>query len=542
MWPFKKKVVKHVDESKLHEGASLLAQAALELNRSVDDVKDTVKANALDDFDRRIRNIVQIMSDPIAVIDSEGTICMCNTALAVAFGYEYEELLGSNISMLMPAVHAEHHTDYVKRYLDKHPQTFHDYASRIVGHVRELRAKRSNGELFPIEMSVTEISRPDDARLFMGVFHDISKHKQYEEHLKKQRQYYHDILNALPINIFFKDAHGVYQFVNNKYKETFDKTDDEIVGKKDIDLWKTEASSIAAEEDRFVLTTGENYYTERRIGKNEFFIGKTLVKTGDCNNVVGFSIDITEKKVNERKVDEQRLKIKAIFDGSPYGICSVNESGRILESNKKLVQLLGLTYKREIIGKNIIDYVGSGEQSQLLDLLDTAEEDGFAQKDICFALKTGHLYGRITANLIEREDEDTYFILTFEDITATMEREQQLNILYSAINASSDVIAITNKNSEIIFVNDTFVDYYGYSREEAIGQRPSILNSGVHSKEFFHMMYERIMVGYTWEGEIVNKKKDGTIVNDYMTINPIKNPDGKIAYYLAIKRIQRNDK
>lgn len=542
MWPFKKKTFKKVDESKLHEGANLLAQAAMELSKSVDEVKTTVKLNALDDFDRRIRNIVQIMSDPIAVIDTEGTIRICNIALAKTFGYEHEELLGQNISILMPAAHAEHHGGYVKAYLSKHPHTIDDYSNRIVGHVRELRAKKYNGELFPIEMSVTEISRPDDERLFMGVFRDISKHKEHEEYLKSQRQFYHDILDSLPINIFYKDQNGKYVFVNNHYEQSFNLDSEDIVGKKDNDLWNAESSSIAAEEDGLVLNTGEKYYTERKIAGREYFIGKTLVKSSNSKNVVGFSIDITDKKENERKVDEQRVKIKAIFDNSPNGICTVNENGRILETNKKLVQLLGFTYKREIIGKNIMDYVVSGEGQVMLDLMDTAEEDGFAQKDISLVGKKTELCVRIIANLMEREDEKGVFILTFEDITATKDKEQQLAALYTAMNASSNLIAITNKNSEIIFVNDAFLEFYGYTRDEVIGGTPRILNSGKHNKKFFEDMWGKISVGEIWESDIINKKKDGTLTNDHMVINPIKDSDGRIAYYLAIKRAQANDK
>ena len=535
MWPFKKKPIKKIDYTKLSEGLNLLHQAAFDLGSSADDVAKHVQCSSSEDFDRRLKNIIHILSDSVIVIDMSHTISIVNTAAEQTFGYEKNELNGKNLSVLMPSVHAERHSGYVNSYVHKNPEA-EQYSSKIVGQIREIRGKKKNGELFPIELSITELVRPNGQIIFMGVIRDISKHKQHEELLKARKKYYQTILDTLPINIFIKDKDGRYGFINNKFKESFKKSDGEIIGFKDESLWSKTLASIAIEEDNIVRITQQNYYTERKIKNKHFYIGKSLITDDTTDSIVGFSIDITDMKNAEQTIEEQRIKIKAIFDNSPFGMCSLNESGRIIEINKKLVRLLGYDNKRELIGTNIIDYADLGQEPEILELLDNAEEDCFAQKDLILKNKNNEsIYLKITANLLD-DDMTANFIITCDDITQDKVKDDQLKILSSAINAASDLIIITDINSNIVFVNDAFLDFYGYTRTEVIGKNPHILNSGLHDKQFFDDMYSKISKGDIWVGNIKNKKKDGTITEDFMTINSIKNFNGQNSFYLAIKR------
>lgn len=126
-------------------------------------------------------------------------------------------------------------------------------------------------------------------------------------------------------------------------------------------------------------------------------------------------------------------------------------------------------------------------------------------------------------------------ILDVSDIylnhTHSYERLKNIN---DALNQSA-IVAITNRKGEILSVNDYFCKLSKYTREELIGQNHRILNSGVHSKEFFVNLWKTITRGETWQGEICNRAKDGSLYWVKTTIVPFKDEKGNIEQFISIR-------
>lgn len=110
---------------------------------------------------------------------------------------------------------------------------------------------------------------------------------------------------------------------------------------------------------------------------------------------------------------------------------------------------------------------------------------------------------------------------------------QFLETFVAGINASA-IVAMTDLDGNITFVNDRFVEISGYSREELMGRNHRILNSGFHSKEFFAGMWAEISQGKIWHGEVCNKKKDGSLYWVDATISRILGENGE-PQYLAVR-------
>lgn len=106
--------------------------------------------------------------------------------------------------------------------------------------------------------------------------------------------------------------------------------------------------------------------------------------------------------------------------------------------------------------------------------------------------------------------------------------------LFDAIGSVA-IIAITDEHGKILEVNDKFCEISGYSRQELIGQDHRIVNSGVHPKEFFEDLWNTILAGKTWTGEIQNRSKSGTPYWVLTTIAPILNQNGKINKFVSIR-------
>lgn len=97
------------------------------------------------------------------------------------------------------------------------------------------------------------------------------------------------------------------------------------------------------------------------------------------------------------------------------------------------------------------------------------------------------------------------------------------------------IFAITDVRGEIVFVNDAFIAISGYSRDELVGQNHRLLKSGRHSPEFYREMWQTIARGEIWRGEICNRAKDGHFYWVDSTLTPIRDRQGRIAYYCAMR-------
>jgi len=132
-------------------------------------------ASALRDSAERLRAILETAVEGIITIDDRGIIESFNLAAEKIFGYKAKEVIGRNVSTLMPSPHREQHDTYLGNYL-------HTGHAKIIGIGREIVARRKNGTVFPMDLSVSEV-RLADRRLFTGFIRDITERKQLEKEI-----------------------------------------------------------------------------------------------------------------------------------------------------------------------------------------------------------------------------------------------------------------------------------------------------------------------------------------------------------------------
>jgi PAS domain S-box-containing protein len=114
--------------------------------------------------------------------------------------------------------------------------------------------------------------------------------------------------------------------------------------------------------------------------------------------------------------------------------------------------------------------------------------------------------------------------------------EMALQRLATAIEQSAETIVITDAEATILYANPAFEKITGYTRAEALGQNPRILKSGKHDAAFYRQLWDTLSRGEVWHGHFINKKKDGTLIEEEATISPVRDPDGRIVNYVAVKR------
>src|SRR5262249_46461688 len=108
--------------------------------------------------------------------------------------------------------------------------------------------------------------------------------------------------------------------------------------------------------------------------------------------------------------------------------------------------------------------------------------------------------------------------------------------LIAAIEQSANAIVICDKSAHIRYVNPAFTSLTGYSREEVLGQTPNLLKSSQHNPEFYRALWETISSGHVWRGEIINRRRNGTLYTEEMSITPVHDGAGRIVSYIAVKQ------
>jgi len=116
------------------------------------------------------------------------------------------------------------------------------------------------------------------------------------------------------------------------------------------------------------------------------------------------------------------------------------------------------------------------------------------------------------------------------------ESEQQLRVQTTALDAAANAIMITDHNGTIQSVNPAFTALTGYTAQEAVGKTPRILKSGQQDEASYRNLWQTISSGQVWSGEMTNRRKDGSLYTEEMTVTPLRNGNGVIARYIAIKQ------
>ena len=128
-----------------------------------------------------------------------------------------------------------------------------------------------------------------------------------------------------------------------------------------------------------------------------------------------------------------------------------------------------------------------------------------------------------------------YLVAFVRDISARKQDETMLRLQGAALEAAANAIVITDHDGVIVWTNAAFTTFTGYSAQEAIGHRPSLIKSGKHDIAFYERLWRTITSGKVFRSEMINRRKDGTLYHEDMTITPLRDDSGAITHFIAVK-------
>jgi len=221
-------------------------------------------------------------------------------------------------------------------------------------------------------------------------------------------------------------------------------------------------------------------------------------------------------------------EFRALSDYALTGIGRFDLSGKVLYANKTLAEMFGLDAPEDLLGQGMRPYLSQPEQfSRLIQmLLDSGRihnqeiDIQTAQSQPRHLLYSATLYNQIIS-------------VTVVNITERIQAEKEIRQLSRVVSQMADTLVITDVQGIIEYVNPAFEELTGYSRAETVGQTPRLLKSGQHNPEFYEQLWATILRGDVFQGEVINRKKDGELYYEAKTITPIRNAAGEIVQFVA---------
>jgi len=229
----------------------------------------------------------------------------------------------------------------------------------------------------------------------------------------------------------------------------------------------------------------------------------------------------------------------SIMDHSAVGMALLDPNGRFLRLNRALCQMLAAS-QDDLIGTPFHAITHPADLAanlrEVRKMLDEGTESYQTEKR--YIRRDGQILWAITSVALVRKPDGkpSHFIKQIQDITKRKAAEERVEVQSAALKAAANGIVITDRDGVIEWVNDAFCRLTGYALEEALGKKPGILRSGEHSPEFYRQLWETILAGRVWHGEVVNRRKDGTTYPEEMTITPVYNCTGVLTHFIAIKQ------
>ncbi|TAN80070.1 MAG: diguanylate cyclase [Gallionella sp.] len=237
-----------------------------------------------------------------------------------------------------------------------------------------------------------------------------------------------------------------------------------------------------------------------------------------------------------RQLEESRDRYVSLYDSAALGYFSFDPHGLVMEANLAGASLVRAD-RSSLIGMPFINFVARRDRNKFLHHIHKyLSGDTRASAEFTLELLDGKSIAVQMTGAVPRlaGDKTKYCRAVLTDITERKLAERKLHLSAKALENIQEGVMLTDAQTRIIAVNSAFSWVTGYSADEAVGNTPTILKSGLNDDEFYRRMYASLKKNDGWQGEIRNRRKNGEIYLEWLNINVIRNDGGEIDYYIGV--------
>ena len=246
----------------------------------------------------------------------------------------------------------------------------------------------------------------------------------------------------------------------------------------------------------------------------------------------------TQREQAEVALVRRERYFQALTENSLDVLTIVTREGAFQYNSPSLRHVLGYA-PEELTGRNVFELVHPDDQRNSMRVFQRALE----HPELRFTLELRYCrkdrswcYLEVVGQNRLEDPEIAGIVLNARDITERKQAEARLHLQSTALESAANAIVITDRVGSMIWANSAFTRLTGYSLEEILGQNPRFLKSGQHDPAYYQNLWETILAGHVWQAEMVNRRKDGSLYTEETTITPVKDEQGKVTHFIAVKQ------
>ena len=492
--------------------------------------------------------------DAIFIADEDALFVNCNKAAEILTGYSLDELH----SMTIKDLHEPEDLDAFNKF----------FLKILSGEeiTSEAKILRKDGTKVDVEFSNKSL-RIDGKSYMHTIARDISKRKLTEENLIKGEKEYRELFENSPIGIFKTDSEGNVLKVNPEMARILGAESPEEA----LARFQNLSQSLYVDPKRRDLllkilrdkgfVKDFEYEAVRLDGKRITLNMDARIRGKNPEGtfiIDGFTSDITDRKMAEEALSDNYKKYYSFLNTTSEGVYlqqleipvdtslpveeqidAFYDNAYFAECNDALARMYGFSNQKEILGKKLVEFHGGRNHPINRNEVRRFIENGYREHselshETCSDGKE-RWFLNTTSGVVEG-GKLLYLWGTHTDITENRRAEDEIIKLSEAIAQLEEIVVITDANGIILYANPAFERITGYPEEKTIGQKPSMLKSGVHDEQFYSELWRTISEGKRWSGNLTNKRIDDSHFTASCSISPVKNREGEITNYVWISR------
>jgi diguanylate cyclase (GGDEF)-like protein/PAS domain S-box-containing protein len=399
--------------------------------------------------------------------------------------------------------------------------------------------RHKDGHDIPVEIVLQLVERVDLEPRFVAFARDISERKRNESEL-------HIAAAAFESQegIMVTDANSVILRINKAFTTSTGYSAAEVVGQtpRIVKSGRHDAAFYAAMWESIKHTgswEGEIWNRHKDGAIHPKYMTITAVKSdaGAVTHYVGAETDITARKCAETALHDSEAWFRSIFENASTGIASTDSSGRVTSFNEAFRTMLG--YDAETLSEmNFAEFTHPDDIALEIEFFNEILEqkrDSY-QVEKRYITSDGHIIWIDSSVAVIRGEngEVKNFVGVVTDITDRMKAEEELSLAASVFANTAEGVVITDADSIILSVNPAFEEITGYTANEVLGQKPSLLRSDRHGPAFYRDMWAALLNEGNWKGEIWNRRKNGEAYLEWLTINRIADSTGATVRFVSV--------
>ncbi|MFZ4481641.1 MAG: EAL domain-containing protein, partial [Rhodoferax sp.] len=401
---------------------------------------------------------------------------------------------------------------------------------------------RKDGSLIPLSLSGVLITGQDDQPYIWCIVEDISERKQAATELRESEKSLNEAQTLAQIGSYITDLKtGVWK-ASPALEQIFG-IDSSFV--TNIENW---GKLMAPGYEKKML----DYYQSVVHGDGKFNMDYEIIRPCDGQTrwvaalgqfiydadgtptfLKGTIQDITERKHSEEQIGEQRRFLDTVNDNVQANIYVKDEDGRYLYVNRAAATVFGRPIA-DILGKSDIEIHPPQTARKLMAFDSEVRLNGVrhaAEEMVPDESGAPRYYWSVKMPIAVLNH--PHALIGFStDITQRKVAEEAQRIASTAFESQQSTY-ITDANKVILRVNKAFTEVTGYTLQEAVGQTPALLKSGRQNAAFYTAMWDSIRRTGVWQGEIWNRRKNGTMYPEHLSISSVKNETGLVTHYVG---------